>query len=192
MCSIFPEDHEIDLEDLFRFGRGLGLPGTFGTMGKARREMHVAVNILRDSCLLLHASKKERVKMHDMVRDVALWIASTNGQAILASTAMDPRMLVEDESIKDKRAISLWDLKNGQLPDDQLNCPTLEIFMLHSPRVGFEVPNACLERLKMLKILVFLRHGCAWMFHLHWDREYLSLPQLIESLKNLHTVLETL
>ncbi|TKY45723.1 Disease resistance protein [Spatholobus suberectus] len=129
LCSIFPEDHEIDLEDLFRFGMGLGLTGTSSTMEKARREMHVGVNILKDSCLLLQANKKEKVKMHDMVRDVSLWIASAWGQAILTSTIMDPRMLVEDETIKDKRAISLWDLKNGQLPDDQLNCPTLEIFL---------------------------------------------------------------
>ncbi|TKY56619.1 Disease resistance protein [Spatholobus suberectus] len=189
LCSIFPEDSEIHLEDLFRFGKGLGLTRTFGTMEKGRREMHVAVNILRDSCLLLHASNKERVKMHDMVRDVALWIASTSGQAILASTAMNPRMLVEDESIKDKRAISLWDLENGQLPDDQLNCPALEIFLLHSPKVGFEVPNACLERLKMLKILAFLGYGYEWIEYSPLKRNItLSLPQSIESLENLHTL----
>ena len=62
LCSIFPEDHEIDLEDLFRFGRGWGLIGTFGTLEKSRKEMHVAINILRDSCLLLHTKIKEKVK----------------------------------------------------------------------------------------------------------------------------------
>ncbi|KAL2329592.1 hypothetical protein Fmac_017173 [Flemingia macrophylla] len=42
LCSIFPEDYEIHLEDLFRFGKGLGLIGTSGTMEIARKEMHVA------------------------------------------------------------------------------------------------------------------------------------------------------
>ncbi|KAG5122711.1 hypothetical protein JHK84_041051 [Glycine max] len=184
LCSIFPEDHEIDLEDLFRFGKGMGLPGTFGTMEKARREMQIAVGILIDSYLLLQASKKERVKMHDMVRDVALWIAAKTGQAILASTGMDQLM---DETIKDKRAISLWDLKNGQLlHDDQLNCPSLEILLFHSPQVAFEVSNACFERLKMIKILAFLTSSYTWR---SW-RIYgtLSLPQSMQSLQNLHTL----
>ncbi|KHN30610.1 Disease resistance protein [Glycine soja] len=187
LCSIFPEDHEIDLEDLFRFGKGMGLPGTFGTMEKARREMQIAVSILVDCYLLLQASEKERVKMHDMVRDVALWIASKTGQAILASTGMDPRMLIEDETIKEKRAISLWDLKNGQLlDDDQLNCPSLEILLFHSPEVGFEVSNACFERLKMIKILAFLRFNYTWWT---WTTDRtLSLPQSMESLQNLHTL----
>ncbi|KAL2347703.1 hypothetical protein Fmac_001703 [Flemingia macrophylla] len=71
MCSMFPEDHEIDLEDLFRFGWGQGLLENVGTMEKARKGFHEFINILKDSFLLLHA-KKEKVKMHDMVRDVAL------------------------------------------------------------------------------------------------------------------------
>ncbi|KAG4955077.1 hypothetical protein JHK87_040671 [Glycine soja] len=193
LCSIFPEDHEIDLEDLFRFGKGMGLPGTFGTMEKARREMQIAVSILIDCYLLLEASKKERVKMHDMVRDVALWIASKTGKAILASTGMDPRMLLEDETIKDKRAISLWDLKNGQLlDDDQFNCPSLEILLFHSTEVGFDVSNACFERLKMIKILAILTSSYKWRGE--WELLYhpsylsLSLPQSMESLQNLHTL----
>ncbi|RZB75715.1 Disease resistance protein [Glycine soja] len=190
LCSIFPKDHEIDLEDLFRFGRGLGLTKTSETMEKSRREIEIAVNILKDSCLLLKVSNKERVKMHDMVRDVALLMASERGQAMLASTAMDLRMLVEDETLKDKRAISLWDLKNGQLPNDnQLNCPTLEILLLHSPKAGFEVSNLCLERLKVLKILSFLTCGYTWKLPQFSPSQYiLSLPQSIESLKNLQTL----
>lgn len=191
LCSIFPEDHEIELENLFRFGKGLGLSGTFGTMDKARKEMHVAVNILMDSCLL-YANKKECVKMHDMVRDVALWIASERGQAILVSTVMDPRNLVEDEATEDKRAISLWDLKNGQLLDDQLNCPKLEILLLHSTIVGFEVPNAYFEGMKMLKILAFLRFGYKWEMFISRTTSTsmftLSLPQSIKSLTNLRTL----
>ncbi|KAG5047692.1 hypothetical protein JHK86_017098 [Glycine max] len=156
LCSIFPEDYEIDLEDLFRFGRGLRITGTFETIEEAREEMLLAVGILMDSCLLLHAGN-EKVKMHDMVRDVALWIASERGQAILASTAKDLRAVIKDETIKDKRAISLWDLKNGQLSNgNHMNCPTLKILLLHSSIIGFEVSNVCFERLNMRKILAFL------------------------------------
>ncbi|RDX89734.1 Disease resistance protein, partial [Mucuna pruriens] len=156
---------------------GLGLIGTFGTLEEATGEVHAAINILLDSCLLLHSNKKENVKMHDLVHDVALWIASEMGRAILASTGMDPRTLAKDETIKDKKAISLWDLRNGQLlDDDQFNCPTLEILLLHSPKVGFQVSNACLERMKMLKTLAFLTTGYTWYSYL-FRRNALSLLQ---------------
>ncbi|KAL2329593.1 hypothetical protein Fmac_017174 [Flemingia macrophylla] len=186
LCSIFPEDYEIHLEDLFRFGKGLGLIGSFGTMEIARKEMHAAVNILKNSCLLIHDSERERVKMHDMVRDVALWIASLTGQAILVRTKMDVRMLVEEENIKDKKVISLWDVNNGQFLDNQLNCPQLETLLLHSTMVYFEVPNACLERLEMLKILAFLTVDYRWEWYSMRPR--FSLPQSIDSLQNIHTL----
>ncbi|KAL2337478.1 hypothetical protein Fmac_011924 [Flemingia macrophylla] len=124
--------------------------------------------------------------MHDMVRDVALWIASLTGHAILVRTKMDVRMLVEEENIKDKKVISLWDVNNGQFPDNQLNCPQLETLLLHSPMVHFEVPNACLERLEMLKILAFLTVDYTWEWYSM--RPSFSLPQSIDSLQNIHTL----
>ncbi|CAJ1970785.1 unnamed protein product [Sphenostylis stenocarpa] len=184
LCSIFPEDYEIDLEDLFRFGRGLGITGKFGTLEEARREMHVAITSLRNSCLLMNSNKKERVKMHDMVRDVALWIASKTGQEILASAKMDPRVLVEDEIMKDKKAIALWGLKKDQvLGDYKINCPTLEILLV-CEEVGFNVSDACLESLERLKILAIL--NLPW--RTRYSKSTLPLPVSLKSLQNLQTL----
>ncbi|WVY89640.1 hypothetical protein V8G54_035154 [Vigna mungo] len=98
-------DCEIDLEDLFRFGRGFGTIGTFGTMENARREMDAAIDMLKNCFLLMHAKEKQRVKMHDLVRDVALWIASKSGQTIFTRTKVDPRVLEDEEVLKDMKAI---------------------------------------------------------------------------------------
>lgn len=35
------------------------------------------IECLKDHCLLEKSRKKEKVKMHDIVRDVAMWIASS-------------------------------------------------------------------------------------------------------------------
>ncbi|KAL2317354.1 hypothetical protein Fmac_031230 [Flemingia macrophylla] len=157
MCSIFAEDHEIDLEDLFRFGWGQGIFETFGTVEKARKVFHKSVNILKDSFLLLHANK-EKVKMHDMIRDVALWIASERDLTILESNLIDSRMLVEDENIKDIRAIYISDLRNGTiLNDDHLNSlsPSLEILVLQSLKVGLEnLHTLCLRGYKLGSISI--------------------------------------
>ncbi|KAL2324933.1 hypothetical protein Fmac_023991 [Flemingia macrophylla] len=187
LCSVFPEDHEIDLENLFRFGWGRGLFKTFGTMEKARKELCVAINTLKGSCLLLHVDDY-RVKMHDMLRDVALCITFEMNEPILASNVVDPRILVEDDTIKDKRVISLWDLKNGQLlNDDHFNISsTLEILVLQSHNDHLEL-SSVFQRLKMLKILaLFTQDDYTW--YLRYPLRTLSLPYSMGSLKNLRTL----
>lgn len=75
LCSLFPEDYSIHLENLVRYGIGLGLFEDADTIVDARNELHLLVNNLKDCCLLLDAGD-QFVKMHDIVRDVSLWIAS--------------------------------------------------------------------------------------------------------------------
>ncbi|XP_047178789.1 LOW QUALITY PROTEIN: disease resistance protein RPS2-like [Vigna umbellata] len=191
LCSIFPKNHEIDLEDLFRFGRGLGVIWRFGRIEKERRVMRAAINILKNSYMLAYVKEKEKVKMRDSIRDVALWIAAESGQAILTCTAVDPRVLVDDEITKDKNVIALWDMKNGELLNYEWNCPSLEILLLHSPQVGFTISNAFIERLKKLKLLAFLKFEYRWKLPLETETPswYASpLSQSIESLKNLNTL----
>ncbi|TXG66922.1 hypothetical protein EZV62_008197 [Acer yangbiense] len=69
LCSLFPEDYEIDLEVLLRYGLGLDLYGDANTIEEARRQLRATINNLKASCLLLDA-KEGFVKMHDLVRDV--------------------------------------------------------------------------------------------------------------------------
>ncbi|KAL2317392.1 hypothetical protein Fmac_031268 [Flemingia macrophylla] len=187
LCSVFPEDHEIDLENLFRFGWGQGLLRNLGTMEKARMELCVAINILKDSCLLLHVDN-DKVKMHDMVRDVALCIAFEMGHLILGSTVMDPRILVEDDIIKDKKAIFFWNLKNSHLLNDvQFNIsPALETLVLQYHNDHLEL-SSVFQRLQMLKILALFYEG-----ENSWDLTKalftLSLPHSMGSLENLRTL----
>ncbi|XP_028773108.1 probable disease resistance protein At4g27220 [Neltuma alba] len=82
ICAMFPEDHDIVVEDLFRYGVGLGLCKDADSFQTGRSQVRAAINDLIDSSLLMHSSLKfnvhapTHVKLHDMVRDVALWIAS--------------------------------------------------------------------------------------------------------------------
>ncbi|KAA8533164.1 hypothetical protein F0562_033303 [Nyssa sinensis] len=88
LCCLFPEDHNIFIEDLVRYGIGLRIFKNVDTLQEARRRVNTVIKNLQDSCLLLTsepASYDERcdavvsesgfTKMHDIVRDVAISIA---------------------------------------------------------------------------------------------------------------------
>lgn len=89
MCSLIPEDYEISLEELVRYGTGLGLYADANTIEEARSQMRVMVNHIKASCLLLDSGNEKFVKMHDMVRDVALWIGSKKGRSSRGRLAWD-------------------------------------------------------------------------------------------------------
>ncbi|XP_022637899.1 probable disease resistance protein At4g27220 [Vigna radiata var. radiata] len=180
-CSMFPEDYEIDLEDLFRFGMRFDIIGTFGTMENARREMDAAIDMLKNCFLLMHAKEKQRVKMHDLVRDVALWIASKSGKAIFTGTEVDPRALADDESLKDKKAIAVWGLKSYDVLNYKINRPILETLLLSfNVSGGVKVSDGCLQSLENLKTLAILKS--------RWKSDALSLQESLKSLKNLRTL----
>ncbi|KAI4308197.1 hypothetical protein L6164_031295 [Bauhinia variegata] len=114
---MFPEDDEIEVEDLVRFGKGLRqAKWAIGRMEKARREVYVALNNLLDSYLLLHTGKRNSVKMHDMVHEVALWIACEEDQAVMVDIATDEGLLHEEETVQAKVGICLWNLEEFSTP----------------------------------------------------------------------------
>ncbi|KAK9218914.1 hypothetical protein WN943_007552 [Citrus x changshan-huyou] len=55
---------------------GLGLFQNINTLEEARDRAHTLVDKLKNSCLLLDGCSSERFSMHDVVRDVAISIAS--------------------------------------------------------------------------------------------------------------------
>lgn len=80
--SLFAEDFKIKVDDQIGYGIGLGLFEDADTIEDARHELHLLVNNIKDCRLLLDAGD-QFVKMHDMVRDVGLWIASKGSNVFM-------------------------------------------------------------------------------------------------------------
>ncbi|KAH9688690.1 nb-arc domain-containing protein [Citrus sinensis] len=64
------------VNDVLYYGMGLGLFQNINTLEEARDRAHTLVDKLKNSCLLLDGCSSERFSMHDVVRDVAISIAS--------------------------------------------------------------------------------------------------------------------
>ncbi|KAG5552146.1 hypothetical protein RHGRI_010298 [Rhododendron griersonianum] len=70
LCSLYSEDYYIPIEDLVRLFEGIK------SVGEARARVHDNVDHLKKCSLLIDGKSEVHVKMHDVVRDVAISIAS--------------------------------------------------------------------------------------------------------------------
>ncbi|XP_022745268.1 uncharacterized protein LOC111295799, partial [Durio zibethinus] len=128
LCSLFPEDYEINVEELVRYAWGLELCRGMGSIEAVRRVVLAAMGSLKDSCLLLNCGERH-VKMHDMVRDVALWIASRRKEFSFMIKSEVVEMWPKDESFEPYEAVSFKTSRIVELPKG-LVCPNLKILLL--------------------------------------------------------------
>lgn len=156
LCSLFPEDFKIEVEDLVRYGIGLGLFEDADTIEDARNELHMLVNNLKDCSLLLDAGE-QFVKMHDMVRDVALWIASKGSNVFMGKAGNGLKEWPKRDGLDHYTAISLMKNNLKELPTG-LVCPKLEILLLGSESYDqlIVVPDQCFKEMKALKVLTII------------------------------------
>ncbi|KAG2377291.1 Disease resistance protein [Vigna angularis] len=141
LCSVFPEDSEIIVERLVRCAIGLGVVGEVDSYEEARNEV-IAAKIKLVSCCLLLDADDERVKMHDIVRDVAHIIAKDENKMIKCEVEKDVR--VEQNSVR-----YLWCVK---FPND-LDCSNLEFLCLRTKMKEFD---GIFKRMGMLKVLILV------------------------------------
>ncbi|XP_030928431.1 probable disease resistance protein At4g27220 [Quercus lobata] len=149
LCSLFPEDYYIPVEELTRYVMGLEEDEYFDSLNEERIQVRAAINSLKDSSLLLECSTEKFVKMHDMVRDIGLWITSKgdNEFKLIACTRLE-----RNTNFERATAISLIDFNTKQLPD-KLVCPRLNILLLRGIQSSKNISNALFEGMNCLKVL---------------------------------------
>ncbi|GJV86350.1 NB-ARC domains-containing protein [Tanacetum coccineum] len=173
LCSMFPEDFNIPLERLAYYGVGLEIFKDLDSMEDARNGVQHAVKILKSTCLLLDGKDESTVKMHDVVREVALLIASKGSNKFLVKAGVrlkewQPRT----KRVKSCTGISL--MKNGieKLPDYELEIPLLDIFLIQGNRVS-TIPDEFILGVKEARVLDF------------GDNKIVSLPPSLKQLTKL-------
>ncbi|KAK4259745.1 hypothetical protein QN277_006046 [Acacia crassicarpa] len=97
LCSIFPEGSNIPLKVLIKFAYGLRIFEDVDSYASARRKVGAAIGCLVDSGWLL-AREGGYIHMHDLVCDVALWVARKTH--VIIRQEMDPRAFLRRISLK--------------------------------------------------------------------------------------------
>ncbi|KAK3027948.1 hypothetical protein RJ639_039415 [Escallonia herrerae] len=181
-CCLFPEDHDISVEDLGRFGMGKGLFRD----EEARCQAQAIVKHLKASCLLLDSDKEGCVKMHDTVRDVGISIASRDNGTFLVRAGSGLKDWLKKETFEHYTDISLMTNDIQKLPR-WLQCPSLEVLLLGENEGFEEIPNAFFEGMPQLRVLdLSERIGVRSLPLVSKTLDTTSLSQILKCLQTLH------
>ncbi|CAH8353864.1 unnamed protein product [Eruca vesicaria subsp. sativa] len=109
-CALFPEDYEIDKEELVEYWICEGFIDEDKDRDKAMNHGYEIMGTLVRACLLMEYEHTEFLKMHDMVREMALWITSDLGkkkESFIVKTGFKLRHVpeVEDWSVVQKMSL---------------------------------------------------------------------------------------
>ncbi|PPD94114.1 hypothetical protein GOBAR_DD08887 [Gossypium barbadense] len=187
LCSLFPEDDEIYAENLVGYAWGLKLYKGMDSIKDVRSEVLALIETLKNSGLLLDCGERH-VKMHDVVHQFALWIASSRKEVSFGTVETLPM----DESFKHYKAISFETDQTDELPKG-VGFPYLKL-LLHGGNSFMETSSEFFEGMKALQVCA-LNHRLislsTFQFHMNLQTLYLIDCQLFDismlgKLKTLH------
>ncbi|CAA6668638.1 unnamed protein product [Spirodela intermedia] len=164
-CSLYPEDYEINVKELIEYwiGEGFLYTANSESVVRARKRGHAVLTTLFSACMLEttpvisteHGVRitlsKYRVKMHDVVREMCLWL--TGGEFDKSNTYLSCAgyrdIVPRCELRRDARRISLMDnagrIQLSKIPP----CPNLQTLLWKSP---FMPPFKLMPGLRVLDL----------------------------------------
>ncbi|BFG37812.1 hypothetical protein CerSpe_240860 [Prunus speciosa] len=150
LCCLFPEDYDIPIEYLVRYGWGRGYFSNTDLVEEARNRVHSLVDKLQRRFLLLDSKFEEHTKMHDIVRDVAISIASRDPHRFLIRC--DAEKKGWPKIYDHYTTISLIPINIDEIPVG-LECPKLELLHLEGKRYSENSMDIMCKGMKELKVL---------------------------------------
>ncbi|KAK3013992.1 hypothetical protein RJ639_009545 [Escallonia herrerae] len=128
LCCLFSEDEDIPIEYLVRYWFGLRLFNDVGTLRESRNRVETLLDELK-SCFLLLDIGEGYVKMHDVVRDACLLIASKGEHKYMVRQDNKLQEWPKNDSYQPYTAISLMS-DEVQVLATGLDCPQLKLLRL--------------------------------------------------------------
>ncbi|CAH1447093.1 unnamed protein product [Lactuca virosa] len=163
LCSLFKEDEIIPLKILAEYGVSLGIFNNLESINDAKNRVQIAVDTLASSLLLVPDRWRNRVRIHDVVRDLALLIGKDK---FMVKVGKDlKRWQPRNNTSQNYTKISLMECR--VLNDLILHFPSLDTLLLQRTWIA-TVPDEFFEGVRELKVL---------------DMTYCTMSSLPQSLK---------
>ncbi|KAF2294473.1 hypothetical protein GH714_011707 [Hevea brasiliensis] len=142
------------------------------TVKEARNKVYTLIDTLKAKCLLIDGDKYGFVKIHDVVRDTALSIASREQHAFIGTRSGSELMKWPN---KDSARISLPYCDIEDLPEGW-ECPKAELLLLFTEVLSLGIPDLFFKGIRNLEVVDFT------------GMRFVSLPSSLAFLSNLHTL----
>ncbi|MFS7916196.1 putative P-loop containing nucleoside triphosphate hydrolase, leucine-rich repeat domain superfamily [Helianthus anomalus] len=154
-CGLFPEDSDIQIEDLVRHGWGLKLFKNVSTLGEARDRTYTCVRNLVNANLLMDSEELGCVKMHDLVLAFVLERVSKGDFAWIVNHG-DVSTWGRDEMNESCKRISLTCMGMSEFPRD-FKYPDLSFIQLMDGDQSLEFPEDFYASMENLKVIAFYK-----------------------------------
>ena len=160
-CSLFPEDYEIPSEDLIQLWIGEGFLDEYDDIQEARNQGGKIIQMLTHACLLEEGAAPvlidgEYLKMHDVIRDMALWLACEKGKKKNKFVVKDGVGLISAQEVqkwKDAQRIALWNETSIEELREPPCFPNTETVIGRMERFMF--PSGFFTNMSVIRVLDF-------------------------------------
>ncbi|KAK1282183.1 Disease resistance protein RPS2 [Acorus calamus] len=158
-CCLFPEDHSIFKSQLVELWIGEGFMDEYGDdLDVAHNKVHDIIGFLKSVCLLEGGEDENTtVKMHDVIRDMALWIANVfrggKNHKFLVNAGVGLKEVPDRETWMEAERISLMLNEVVDLPERAPNCYHLLTLLLHNNQNISRIPTGFFEFMPSLRVL---------------------------------------
>ncbi|GKV52952.1 hypothetical protein SLEP1_g59502 [Rubroshorea leprosula] len=180
-CSLYSEDWVFQREDLIEDWICAGLVEKSGSRREMHDRGHEILSKLENNCLLEEGSDgyEDGVKMHDVVRDMALRVKSTGPSKFMVKAKVRLTEIPEkDKWTEDLDKVSLMENEISYIPINMFpKCLMLSTLILKRNVKLKQIPECFLANMPLLKFLDLSYTGIE------------ALPNSICSLKNLTTLI---
>jgi Leucine-rich repeat (LRR) protein len=164
----------IEERDLLKYCCGLGLFHGINTTEDARNRLYTKLRILKDCCLLLPSSS-ESLRMHDVVRDAAILIASRDHNRFVVRADGGLRDWPDVDALKRCRAFSVLGADVHELRN-KMECPELRFLYVFGDDRPLQISNTFFEGMGKLQVLDLTKMQLS------------ALPSSLGLLRNLQTL----
>ncbi|RZC91163.1 hypothetical protein C5167_027225 [Papaver somniferum] len=156
-CSLYPEDFSIEKNDIIEIWVGEGFLDNLDDFAKAQNEGHDVIKCLKDACLLetgieLGVKMEYMVKMHDVVRDLAIWIASDLGRDKNTHLTLRAESTVKLHEWEKAERISLINNRAIRILNGAPHCSNLLTLILEQSSISI-ISDDFFRFMPMLRVL---------------------------------------
>ncbi|XP_042518551.1 disease resistance protein RPS2-like [Macadamia integrifolia] len=154
-CACFPEDYNIKEDMILDYCVGEGLIDGLGSLAAAGDKGQALIGNLKIACMLEDGEEKDSVRMHDVMRKLALWITESDGNPkFLTRTGEILKEAPQSHEWVDATRISLIDTQIEKLPKLGGTCQKLSTLLLRDNRILTVIPQTnFLQHMDHLSVL---------------------------------------